>query len=85
MILFGLAAHFAPTSVRFRRYLAIGSSRKASTGRNPCTGEVIDLAARRSERSMRTFGEDVVPRIRRVLDRDAAANRGAFATALHFA
>ena len=37
------------------------------------------------ERSMRTFGEDVVPRIRPVLDRDAIANRGAPPAALHFA
>jgi alkanesulfonate monooxygenase SsuD/methylene tetrahydromethanopterin reductase-like flavin-dependent oxidoreductase (luciferase family) len=35
------------------------------------------------ERSMSAFGEQVVPRIRGVLDRDAAANRGA--PALHFA
>jgi alkanesulfonate monooxygenase SsuD/methylene tetrahydromethanopterin reductase-like flavin-dependent oxidoreductase (luciferase family) len=35
------------------------------------------------ERSMSAFGEEVVPRIRRVLDRDAAANRAA--PALHLA
>src|SRR5580693_9027602 len=29
------------------------------------------------ERSMRAFGEEVVPRIRCILDSDAAANRGA--------
>jgi hypothetical protein len=37
------------------------------------------------ERSMRTFGEDVVPRIRPVLDRDATANFAATTPALHFA
>ena len=36
------------------------------------------------ERSM-TFGEDVVPRIRPVLDRDATANFAATTPALHFA
>jgi hypothetical protein len=35
------------------------------------------------ERSMTTFGEKVVPRIRHVLDRDAAANRTVAAPALH--
>ena len=37
------------------------------------------------ERSMTAFGEDVVPRIRPVLDRDANANSGAPALALDFA
>ena len=37
------------------------------------------------DRSMSTFGEDVVPKIRRVLDHDAAANRAARAPELHFA
>jgi hypothetical protein len=37
------------------------------------------------ERSMSLFGEEVVPRIRGVLDRNAAANRAAPAPALHFA
>jgi alkanesulfonate monooxygenase SsuD/methylene tetrahydromethanopterin reductase-like flavin-dependent oxidoreductase (luciferase family) len=37
------------------------------------------------ERSMSAFGEEVVPRIRRVLDRDAAGNRAARAPALHIA
>ena len=35
------------------------------------------------ERSMTTFGEEVVPRIRHVLDRDAAAYRTVAAPALH--
>jgi len=35
------------------------------------------------DRSMTIFGEQVVPRIRHVLDRDAAANRAAAAPALH--
>jgi len=35
------------------------------------------------ERSMTTFGEKVVPRIRHVLDRDAAAYRTVTALALH--
>jgi len=37
------------------------------------------------ERSMRAFGEEVVPRIRCVLDSDAAANRGAGAPTLRTA
>jgi hypothetical protein len=37
------------------------------------------------ERSMTAFGEDVVPRIRPVLDRDATANFAATTPALHFA
>jgi len=37
------------------------------------------------ERSMAAFGAEVIPRIRRVLDRDAAANRAAAAPALHTA
>jgi len=37
------------------------------------------------ERSMTAFGEEVVPRIRHLLDRDAAANRTAAAPALHVA
>jgi len=37
------------------------------------------------ERSMSAFGDEVVPRIRSVLDRDAASNRAAPAPALHFA
>ncbi|HWZ67842.1 MAG TPA: hypothetical protein VNW89_08440, partial [Stellaceae bacterium] len=36
------------------------------------------------ERSMTAFGEDVVPRIRPVLDRDATANFAATTPALHF-
>jgi hypothetical protein len=35
------------------------------------------------ERTMTAFGEDVVPRTRNVLDRDAVANRAAPAPALH--
>ena len=34
------------------------------------------------ERSMRAFGQEVVPKIRRILDRDAAANRAGTALAL---
>ena len=37
------------------------------------------------ERSMTAFGEEVVPRIRRILDRDGAADRAAGAPALHVA
>jgi hypothetical protein len=37
------------------------------------------------ERSMSAFGEEVVPRIRRVLDRDAAANHAAAAPTLQIA
>jgi hypothetical protein len=37
------------------------------------------------ERSMTAFGEQVIPRIRRVLDHDAAANRTAAAPALRMA
>jgi hypothetical protein len=37
------------------------------------------------ERSMSAFGEKVVPRIRRVLDRDAAANHAAAAPTLQIA
>src|SRR5271169_543288 len=37
------------------------------------------------ERSMTAFGEEVVPRIRHLLDRDASANRTAAAPALHVA
>jgi hypothetical protein len=37
------------------------------------------------ERSMSAFGEDVVPRIRRVLDRNATSDRAAPASALHVA
>jgi len=36
-------------------------------------------------RSMTAFGEDEVPRIRPVLDRDATANFAATTPALHFA
>ena len=35
------------------------------------------------ERSMTTFGEEVVPRIRHVLDRDTVADRTVAAPALH--
>lgn len=37
------------------------------------------------ERSMTLFGEEVVPRLRPVLDREAAAGRAAAAPALHTA
>ena len=37
------------------------------------------------ERSMSAFGEEVVPRIRHVLDRDVAANRASAASPLHAA
>ena len=37
------------------------------------------------ERSMTAFGEEVVPRIRHLLDRDAAAHRTAAAPALRIA
>ena len=37
------------------------------------------------ERSMTAFGEEVVPRIRHLLDRGAAANRATTASALHIA
>jgi alkanesulfonate monooxygenase SsuD/methylene tetrahydromethanopterin reductase-like flavin-dependent oxidoreductase (luciferase family) len=37
------------------------------------------------ERSMTAFGEEVVPRIRHLLDRGAAANRATAASALHIA
>jgi hypothetical protein len=37
------------------------------------------------ERAMTRFGEEVMPRIRHVLDRDAAAHRAVAAAALHAA
>jgi hypothetical protein len=37
------------------------------------------------ERSMKLFGEEVVPRIRHILDSNAAAHRAAHAPALHVA